>query len=34
VKADEIKETKLTVTEALGLLMSFGSVVPQPKNKE
>ena len=34
VKADEIKETKLTVTEALGLLMSFGSVAPQPKNKE
>jgi uncharacterized membrane protein len=34
VKADEIKETQLTVTEALGLLMSFGSVVPQPKNKE
>jgi uncharacterized membrane protein len=34
VKADEIKETKLTVTEALGLLMSFGSVVPQPENKE
>lgn len=34
VKADEIKETQLTVTEALGLLMSFGSVVPQPKNKQ
>jgi uncharacterized membrane protein len=34
VKADEIKETKLTVTEALGLLMSFGSVVPQSKIKE
>ena len=34
MRADEIKETQLTVTEALGLLMSFGSVVPQPKNKE
>jgi uncharacterized membrane protein len=33
VPADEIKETKLTVPEAIGLLMSFGAVVPQSKLK-
>jgi uncharacterized membrane protein len=31
---DEVRETKLTVGEALGLLMSFGSVVPKPESKE
>jgi uncharacterized membrane protein len=31
---EEVRETKLTVGEALGLLMSFGSVVPKPKSKE
>lgn len=30
---DEIRETKLTVGEALGLLMSFGSVVPKPDDQ-
>lgn len=34
VSPDEIRETKLTVGEALGLLMSFGSVVPKPESKE
>ena len=31
---EEVRETKLTVGEALGLLMSFGSVVPKPESKE
>jgi len=31
---EEVRETKLTVGEALGLLMSFGSVVPKPTSKE
>ncbi len=31
---DEVRETDLTVGEALGLLMSFGSVVPKPESKE
>ena len=31
---EEVRETKLTVGEALGLLMSFGSVVPKPASKE
>ncbi len=34
VSPDEVRETKLTVGEALGLLMSFGSVVPKPEGKE
>ena len=34
VSPDEVRETKLTVGEALGLLMSFGSVVPKPESKE
>lgn len=34
VKASEIKETQLTVTEAIGLLMSFGAVLPGSKNKD
>lgn len=33
VSPDEIRETKLTVGEALGLLMSFGSVVPKPDDQ-
>ena len=33
VSPDEVRETKLTVGEALGLLMSFGSVVPKPDTK-
>jgi hypothetical protein len=28
-----VRETKLTVGEALGLLMSFGSVIPKPDNQ-
>ncbi len=31
---EEVRETKLTVGEALGLLMSFGSVVPKSGRKE
>ena len=31
---EDVRETKLTVGEALGLLMSFGSVVPKPESKE
>jgi uncharacterized membrane protein len=31
---EEVRETKLTVGEALGLLMSFGAVVPKPASKE
>jgi uncharacterized membrane protein len=31
---EEVRETKLTVGEAIGLLMSFGSVVPKPESKE
>jgi uncharacterized membrane protein len=34
VSPDEVRETKLTVGEALGLLMSFGAVVPKPESKE
>jgi len=34
VSPDEVRETKLTVGEALGLLMSFGAVVPKPASKE
>ena len=34
VSPEEVRETKLTVGEALGLLMSFGSVVPRPDGKE
>jgi len=30
---EEVRETKLTVGEALGLLMSFGSVIPKPDDK-
>jgi uncharacterized membrane protein len=30
---DEVRETKLTVGEALGLLMSFGSVIPKSADK-
>jgi uncharacterized membrane protein len=31
---EEVRETKLTVGEALGLLMSFGAVVPKPYSKD
>jgi uncharacterized membrane protein len=31
---EEVRETKLTVGEALGLLMSFGSVFPKPADKQ
>ena len=34
VSPEEVRETKLTVGEALGLLMSFGSVVPKPTDEE
>ncbi|MFZ9978984.1 MAG: DUF502 domain-containing protein [Opitutales bacterium] len=34
VAPEDVRETKLTVGEALGLLMSFGSVVPKPASKE
>jgi uncharacterized membrane protein len=34
VAPEEVRETKLTVGEALGLLMSFGSVVPKPASKQ
>jgi len=33
VPADEIRETKLTVPEAIGLLMSFGAVIPKSEPK-
>jgi len=33
VPAEEIQETKLKVSEALGLLMSFGAVLPRPEDR-
>ena len=33
VPASEIRETKLTVPEAIGLLMSFGAVIPKSEPK-
>jgi uncharacterized membrane protein len=34
VSPDEVRETKLTVSEAIGLLVSFGAVVPKPEAKQ
>ncbi|MEI7651314.1 MAG: DUF502 domain-containing protein [Verrucomicrobiota bacterium] len=34
VPPDEIRETKLTVSEAIGLLVSFGAVMPKSEAKE
>ena len=33
VPAEEVQETKLKVSEALGLLMSFGAVLPRPEDR-
>ena len=33
VPVEEIRETKLTVPEAIGLLMSFGAVIPKSEEK-
>ena len=33
VPVNEIRETKLTVLEAIGLLMSFGAVIPKSEDK-
>jgi uncharacterized membrane protein len=34
VSPEDVRETKLTVSEALGLLMSFGAVVPKLEEKK
>ena len=33
VPPEDIRETKLKVSEALALLMSFGAVIPKPEDQ-